>query len=308
MYIGAAGDGFRLYTSSFVQKLLVDQSGNATFAGNVTVAAGHIQTTVLYASSDIRLLNKLGNNWLNFATRDISGSEAVYNLSNVGNATFTGSVGIGLTNPQAPLSFANVVGSKIDFYHNTTNSDRYGIEVQSSELRIHSGAQGDSTGGITFGKKTTSTFTEAMRITNSGSVGIGTTLPKTSLDIVKNSDIWHLMVGGLTKKLLVGGQAVSGDVVLQAGAASTANNAAVTTAYNLCLQRDGGNVGVANANPQSKLHVAGGIQMANDTDTASANKVGTLKYYTSGNNSYVDMCMQTGATTYEWINIVQNNW
>jgi hypothetical protein len=219
-----------------------------------------------------------------------------------------GNLGIGITNPQAPLSFANVVGSKIDFYHNTTSSDRYGIEVQSSELRIHSGAQGNSTGGITFGKKTTSTFTEAMRITNAGSVGIGTTLPKTSLDIVKNSDIWHLMVGGLTKKLLVGGQAVSGDVVLQAGAASTANNAAVTTAYNLCLQRDGGNVGVGNANPQSKLHVAGGIQMANDTDTASASKVGTLKYYTSGNNSYVDMCMQTGATTYEWINIVQNNW
>ena len=219
-----------------------------------------------------------------------------------------GNLGIGITNPQAPLSFANVVGSKIDFYHNTTSSDRYGIEVQSSELRIHSGAQGNSTGGITFGKKTTSTFTEAMRITNAGSVGIGTTLPKTSLDIVKNSDIWHLMVGGLTKKLLVGGQAVSGDVVLQAGAASTANNAAVTTAYNLCLQRDGGNVGVGNANPQSKLQVAGGIQMANDTDTASASKVGTLKYYTSGNNSYVDMCMQTGATTYEWINIVQNNW
>ncbi|MBT5122878.1 MAG: hypothetical protein HOM38_09170, partial [Euryarchaeota archaeon] len=40
MYIGAAGDGFRLYTSSFVQKLLVDQSGNATFAGDINLAAG----------------------------------------------------------------------------------------------------------------------------------------------------------------------------------------------------------------------------------------------------------------------------
>jgi hypothetical protein len=154
----------------------------------------------------------------------------------------------------------------------------------------------------------TNTSNEVLTVLSTARVGIGTTLPKTSLDIVKNSDIWHLMVGGLTKKLLVGGQAASGDVVLQAGAASTANNAAVTTAYNLCLQRDGGNVGVGNANPQSKLQVAGGIQMANDTDTASASKVGTLKYYTSGNNSYVDMCMQTGATTYEWINIVQNNW
>jgi len=57
-----------------------------------------------------------------------------------------------------------------------------------------------------------------------------------------------------------------------------------------------------------KLHVDGGVKIGDDTDTASANKVGTVRYRTSGNNSYVDMCMQTGATTYAWINIVQNNW
>jgi hypothetical protein len=68
------------------------------------------------------------------------------------------------------------------------------------------------------------------------------------------------------------------------------------------------NVGIGTTTPVSKLQVAGGIQMADDTDTASAAKVGTLKYRVSGNNSYVDMCMQTGAATYEWVNIVQNNW
>jgi len=75
----------------------------------------------------------------------------------------------------------------------------------------------------------------------------------------------------------------------------------------MTIQRDG-NVGIGTTTPQSKLQVAGGIQMADDTATASAAKVGTLKYRVSGNNSYVDMCMQTGATTYAWINIVQNNW
>ena len=63
-----------------------------------------------------------------------------------------------------------------------------------------------------------------------------------------------------------------------------------------------------NSTPSSKLQVDGGIQMADDTDTAVAGKVGTVRYRTSGNNSYVDMCMQTAASTYEWINIVQNNW
>ena len=69
-----------------------------------------------------------------------------------------------------------------------------------------------------------------------------------------------------------------------------------------------GNVGIETTSPQSKLQVNGGIQLANDSATASVSKVGTFRYRTSGNNSYVDMCMQTGAATYAWINIVQNNW
>jgi len=98
--------------------------------------------------------------------------------------TNAGNVGIGTTSPQAPLSFANAVGQKIDLYHSTGGSgDRYGFEIQSSELRIHSGAGGVSTGGITFGKKTTSAFTEHMRIRNDGNVGIGTTAPAHPLHI-----------------------------------------------------------------------------------------------------------------------------
>ena len=36
MYIGGSADGFRVYTSGFAQKLLIDQSGNATFAGAIS--------------------------------------------------------------------------------------------------------------------------------------------------------------------------------------------------------------------------------------------------------------------------------
>lgn len=71
---------------------------------------------------------------------------------------------------------------------------------------------------------------------------------------------------------------------------------------------DGTDVGIGTATPNSKLQVDGSVQVADDTDTASADKVGALRYRTISTNSYVDMCMQTGATTYEWVNIVQNNW
>jgi len=35
MYIGGSSDGFRIYTTGFAQKFLLDQSGNATFAGTI---------------------------------------------------------------------------------------------------------------------------------------------------------------------------------------------------------------------------------------------------------------------------------
>jgi hypothetical protein len=98
--------------------------------------------------------------------------------------------------------------------------------------------------------------------------------------------------GGGVLRFLTGGTNM-GSVPTEAMRIDTTRNVGINTGSNA---------------PQSKLQVNGGIQMATDTDTASSAKVGTLKYRVSGNNSYVDMCMQTGAATYAWVNIAQNNW
>lgn len=45
-----------------------------------------------------------------------------------------------------------------------------------------------------------------------------------------------------------------------------------------------------------------------NTASASSSNVGSLRYRTSGNNSYVDICMQIGASTYSWVNIIHYNW
>jgi hypothetical protein len=93
-----------------------------------------------------------------------------------------GNVGIGTTSPNALLSFGTgVVDNKIYLYD--ASGDKYGFGIRSNQLMIYSGAGGASTGGITFGKYDGTTFTETVRFTNAGNVGIGTTSPSGKLDL-----------------------------------------------------------------------------------------------------------------------------
>tara|TARA_R110000751_G_scaffold9752_2_gene36010 strand:+ start:23 stop:3190 length:3168 start_codon:yes stop_codon:yes gene_type:complete len=45
-----------------------------------------------------------------------------------------------------------------------------------------------------------------------------------------------------------------------------------------------------------------------EVDAPSSSIEGTMRYRKDANNSYVDMCMQTGSSTYAWVNIKTNNW
>jgi hypothetical protein len=54
--------------------------------------------------------------------------------------------------------------------------------------------------------------------------------------------------------------------------------------------------------------INGSIKISDDSDTASIDKAGTIRYREDSNNSYVDICVRTGETTYEWKTIEQNNW
>jgi hypothetical protein len=58
----------------------------------------------------------------------------------------------------------------------------------------------------------------------------------------------------------------------------------------------------------NSVSVTGSVQVGDDTSTAVAGNVGATRYRISGNNSYMDMVMQTGASTYAWVNIQTNSW
>ena len=156
----------------------------------------------------------------------------------------------------------NTVGNEAALNFGLENST-YAGDASNAQIKARVNALNSATDMI-FSTWNGSAFDERMRISGEGNVGVGSSSPKTSLDVVKDADIWHFMAGGATKKLLVGGQAANGDVVLQAGAASSVNNQVVSSAFDLTLQRDGGNVRIGDAGT-SNLYL-GNIISASSAD------------------------------------------
>lgn len=111
-----------------------------------------------------------------------------------------------------------------------------------------------------------------------------------------------------TMRLEMGGgtNEPSNDVALERSALSTL--AFYTGGQRRLTVLPGGSTGIGTSQPKSMLHVSGGVQIGNDSDSASAQKVGTLRYTSTATSSAVEMCMQTGASTFEWVTIKSNTW
>ncbi|MCR6654671.1 MAG: hypothetical protein NVV63_02420 [Opitutus sp.] len=156
----------------------------------------------------------------------------------VGSTTST-SVGIGISTPDRPLTFAKTTGEKISLYSSSsTAQDYYGFAIESSELRYqvpnarhHSFFVGAA---------------EALRI-NSDKVGIGTNAPTS-----------RLTVGGTTasidevitvKSLKLAGLELQGD---------TANASGEVGGAYVLLSQDGGTVyGIVGINQKAETDPRG---------------------------------------------------
>ena len=325
----AAADGILTFGTSGIERMRVTHTGNVgigttsptallTLESNSTspYPGIDIKSTSTYPSGEIRFLDSSGSevstieSWSNPAISYLQlnhGYTAAFSssltlddgflyLRTAGSErmriTDTGNVGIGITNPQTKLHLGTVSSSGTTIEElriETGTSGGYGGEAK---LWLKNGQYGVSTIGLgpddgtgnpktyikyeDFGNKfyITTNYSARIFIDSSGNVGVGTISPSYKLDVLGD--------GRFTN----GGQ---GAVYLGSyGANISSNYSYIQTS--------------------SKLRVNGSVKVADDTEIPNINSVGSIRYRTSGNNSYVDMMMQTGASTYAWVNIVTNNW
>ena len=344
-------------TTSPGAKLQVSSTGNTAVRISTDGDAGDIPMLQLYRSGSSYgqmhyEASGGGSSGLHLTDfRDDTNSHIIFNTRGANERMRIegdGNVGIGTTAPadNLQLNVANGKGITVS-YTGTTDGEGSSLSFKYGGNNTYTSAQVSSikrAGGggdlVLSSGNTLSSYSEIMRLTKEGNVGIGTTSPRSLLEIggsgilgsVTNKVISTIIDGGYSTlnslqynvNAFIGTSYGTSDIFAQTSGEVLKNFYVGLVAPNSYFNgsrysitqggverltvAQGGNVGIGTTTPSSKLQVAGGIQMADDTDTASAAKVGTLKYRVSGNNSYVDMCMQTGAATYEWVNIVQNNW
>jgi hypothetical protein len=226
----------------------------------------------------------------------------------------TGNVGIGTTSPDAILETSkevdgNQVGALLTNTRQAGAADSVslnfglgrtadGFIFNTPAIKLLKEQQWTGTGStvdgaLVFSTIQNETVSERARITSTGHLQVSTgyfeltSQPTTKLWLSTNQV--QLYAGNL---LVFGGYNASNDAVVIGNESGDVNVTLAGGANDRVLYLEGssGNVGIGTKTPQSKLQVAGGIQMADDTATASAAKVGTMRYRTG--TEYVDV---TGA-------------
>ncbi len=200
--------------------------------------------------------------------------------------TFDGAnqrVGIGTTSPLEKLEVQGSIYATPIIY--SSSQDAYALRMgANNNTAFDMGIKIKSTSAGTPYMSLRSHNTEDLLVLKSGNVGIGTDSPSEKLQVVGGT-----LLNGVKFNTGYGQQFISTGT-------GTTINFGQPTSY------------VQNVYVQGKIQANSSIRVGDNTATPSSSDAGAIRYRVSGNNSYVDVCMRTGNTTYAWVNIVQNQW
>src|SRR3989338_1965916 len=210
-----------------------------------------------------------------------------------------GNVGIGVTNPGAKLAFAGAEGDKIRLYDTNPASNTLGLGIASNNFQFYV-----DTGAFfswnTGGFQSTAGTNEIMRLTNAGSVGIGTTVPSGKLDVRGN-----VYVGRTDSTDALYIQRWGGDSTgyIRPGTGGSGislwyhdyPNPGYGYKEGMRLTWDG-SVGIGTTAPEAKLDVEGTMQVGTAGDTGVAHDLMMTNIASSNIKSYGPLTVQSGGS------------
>ncbi len=308
------------YGTSSVQSLYMGQvtAGNGAFIGTAQYRnAGYWQSES--TASSVINMDAAGN--MSFYTNSGLTANTDFNISERMRIDTSGNVGIGTTTPTALLDLGNSINdNKIHLY--VSGNDKYGMGIRGSQFLFYSGGLGAGSGGITFGKMNGTTYTESMRVTNDGNVGIGTTSPEQKLHVEGTIQLgntehlgWAYDNGSYYNYITNGYNSTDG--VTYRGGSWTSTQTVICHSFEtytggwqkrLVIRQDG-NVGIGTNSPSGPFHVKVGTSTPLIVASSSyCNNVGirtttpTASLQVKGNVSYSYNNYTNVANT--WINVI----
>ena len=270
MYIGGSGDGFRLYTSSFSQKLFIDTNGSSTQAGSASFNTN--QAPIAKIQAGARTFS--GGNGV-FADSRVgimnNGSlTSIVNASTYNDATYpeyglvfiqgpsTSNYNVWSISPDGP---ARGTGLSFIFNANTTN-----IHTAAPKVYLDGGNGRVGIGNIypesrlSISDYNKSSFSTAETLDYSITLGTANGNADGTSDELGPGIVWKFNdhTGSYTKKSAGIMQVGEGNYLRSGLAFYTNNNANTTSVWSekMRLSMDG-DLGVGTANPSAKLDIQG---------------------------------------------------
>ena len=266
----------------FGPELVLSKSGTPGSGGSLL---GQIRLSNGDSNSLLRIMNNNGKLQLYSRFANIESSETQINGGQVGINT----VGI---NPEDQLHVNGTIRASLKQNDGSSNKTDWAFIGLNDEAKAASGLFYENNGAQLILKnssdiqvvKITSDYTKSY-INTSGNLGIGTTTPQKKFE-----------VQGTVRFTTLDISSNFGSMFLSSGSGTTIYFGQPSGGY------------VQNISAGGTIKSNSSIQSGNNTAAASAQLAGSQRYYVSGNNSYVDVCMQTGQNTFAWVNIQTNSW
>ncbi|PIR86066.1 hypothetical protein COU14_01055 [Candidatus Kaiserbacteria bacterium CG10_big_fil_rev_8_21_14_0_10_44_10] len=297
MFIGRMNTDTIFQTNGGIERMRIASGGNVGIGTTSPASILHInKADPILTIQDTEQTSANADARLRLGESDVSGSLQAYGELQFNDNKFkfgfdnnnglltldrtTGNVGIGTSSPSKKLT----VGAGSDTPAITTdglyvtNNGATAAVLRDSTNDIEAGWEVD--GSVYFGARTAhdlifrTTAQNRMTITSSGNVGIGTTSPANKLQVSAANDFLlrldNTSSGGNGAVLGVGDSGANTNQLTISTTGGTVNHAFGLGAVNTYLNASGGNVGIGETVPGSKLSVSGGGSFGSGYDTTAA--------------------------------------